>query len=149
MSEHRVTVSWRRQSPGFSYPEYNREHQWAFGSGRTVAASAAPEFLGKGHDVDPEEAFVAAISACHMLSFLAICARKRIVVDGYDDAAIGYLEKNPAGRLAVTRVELRPRVAFAGAGPGREALEALHHQSHEECFIANSVRTEILVLGAD
>jgi organic hydroperoxide reductase OsmC/OhrA len=76
MSEHRVTVAWQRSSEGFAYPEYNREHEWRFASGRTVQASAAPKYLGNGENVDPEEAFVAAVSACHMLTFLAICARR-------------------------------------------------------------------------
>jgi organic hydroperoxide reductase OsmC/OhrA len=96
--------------------------------------------------VDPEEAFVAALSSCHLLTFLAIAARRRLVVDDYSDEAIGYLEKNAEGRLAVTRVVLRPRVAFGGAGPpATEELASLHELAHAQCFIANSVRTEVTV----
>jgi len=148
MSEHHATVSWRRSSGGFSYPEYNREHEWRFGSGRTVPASAAPKYLGNGENVDPEEAFVAAVSSCHMLTFLAICARRRIVVDAYEDAAVGYLTENASGRLAVTRVELRPRIEFAGAAPDAATMNWLHERSHDECFIANSVTCTIEVLPA-
>ncbi|TBR21832.1 OsmC family peroxiredoxin, partial [bacterium] len=103
MSEHRVTVSWKRASEGFKYEEYNREHAWAFDAGIQVRASAAPDFRGKPDCVDPEEALIAALSSCHMLTFLAIASRKRLVVDSYEDAAVGILEKNAAGRLAVTR----------------------------------------------
>lgn len=143
MSEHHATIAWARSSPGFTYAEYNREHEWRFAGGRTVPATAAQQFLGNGLDVDPEEAFVASMSACHMLTFLAICARKRIVVDRYEDAAVGYLEKNDQGLMAVTRVELAPRIDFAGECPDETVLVDLHHASHRECFIANSVRTEI------
>lgn len=143
MSEHRATISWQRSSEGFSYAEYNREHEWRFGSGRSIPASAAPKYLGNGENVDPEEAFVAAISSCHMLTFLAICARKRIVVDRYEDQAVGYLSVNAEGRLAVTRVELAPRIVFGGEPPDTASLQALHELSHHECFIANSVRTDI------
>lgn len=148
MSEHRVTVAWHRTSDGFAYADYNREHEWRFGSGRTVPASAAPKYLGNGQNVDPEEAFVAAVSSCHMLTFLAICARRRIVVDRYEDDAVGYMSPNAEGRLAVTRVELRPRIDFAGAAPDADTMDWLHERSHEECFIANSVRCEIEVLPA-
>ena len=95
-------------------------------------------------NVDPEEAFVAAISSCHMLTFLAVASRKRLVVDRYEDAAVGIMEKNQEGKLAVTRVELNPRVTFADpAAVAPDELERLHHLAHENCFIANSVRTEI------
>lgn len=143
MAQHRVSIDWRRTSPGFAYEDYNREHEWLTGSGQRIQASAAAQFLGDGRSVDPEEAFVGAISACHMLTFLAICARKRIIVDRYRDEAVGYLEKNASGRLSVTRVELAPRIEFAGETPGDTILEGIHHSSHQECFIANSVRTEI------
>ena len=88
---------------------------------------------------------MAALSSCHMLTFLAIAARKRFVVDAYEDDAVGFLEKNGAGALAVTRVLLRPRIAFAGDGPAPEVLEKMHHLAHETCFIANSVRTDVRV----
>lgn len=143
MSEHHATICWERTSTGFSYPEYNREHEWQFGSGHRVPASAAPRFLGNGENVDPEEAFVAAVSSCHMLTFLAICARMRIVVDRYEDPAVGYLESGADGRLVVSRVELAPRITFGGTAPDAETLRELHERSHQECFIARSVKTDI------
>ncbi len=144
MSEHRVTVSWQRTSEDFAYESYSRNHVWSFEGGVEVPASAAPDFLGEAGRVDPEEAFVAALSSCHMLTFLAIAARKRLVVDGYRDAAVGYLEKNADGKLAVTRVVLRPEVTFREPQPP-ETVEKMHHQSHEACFIASSVKTEVRV----
>lgn len=108
---------------------------------------SGPEFLGSADRVDPEEAFVASIAACHMLTFLAVAAKRRFVVDAYSDHAVGYMEKNEDGRLAITRVELRPDITFSDEPrPTLEQIESMHHQSHEECFIANSVRTEIVVL---
>lgn len=149
MSEHRTTISWRRETDGFSYADYQREHEWLTGSGQQLRASAAPAFLGDGKSIDPEEAFVGSVAACHMLTFLAICARRRIVVDSYRDAAVGFLRKNEQGRLAITRVELFPEITFAAEPPEPEALEWLHERSHEECFIANSVNTEIVVSSKD
>lgn len=149
MSQHRAEIRWERETGGFSYPEYNRRHQWLFEGGATVAASAAPAYLGSPEFVDPEEAFVAAVSSCHMLTFLAICSRKRIVVNRYTDKAVGYMEKNPAGRLAIMHVELSPRIEFEGAPPAAAELEAMHRKSHGQCFIANSIRTRVTVLAPD
>ena len=148
MSEHRAGINWVRATDGFAYPDYNREHEWSFPGGVRVEASAAPSYLGLPDRVDPEEAFVAAIASCHMLTFLAICARKGIVVDSYSDAAVGYLEKNPAGRLAITHVELSPQIDFGDGEPSQAELDRLHHQAHEQCFIANSVRTAVSILPA-
>ena len=145
MSEHQATVSWRRETPDFTFDSYDRDHRWQFPGGCEVAASAAPAFHGSALRVDPEEAFVASISSCHMLSFLAIAARRRLVVDRYVDRAVGTLEKNEQGRLAVTRVVLHPEIEFGGEPPSTEAVAKLHDLSHRECFIANSVRTEIAV----
>jgi organic hydroperoxide reductase OsmC/OhrA len=146
MSEHRAQISWQRTTPDFTYESYERDHEWRFPDGATVAASASPEYRGRPGRVDPEEALVAALSSCHMLSFLAIAARKRLIVESYSDDAVGHMEKNAEGRLAVTRVVLRPRVTWApGAAVSAELLEKLHHQSHIECFIANSVKTEVTV----
>jgi organic hydroperoxide reductase OsmC/OhrA len=148
MSDHHATVAWKRQTGSFRYEDYNRDHTWTFENGLVVEASSAPRFLGSADRVDPEEAFVASISACHMLTFLAICARRRIIVDRYDDEAVGHLEPNAEKKLAITRVELHPRVTFAeGHEPTPEALSVIHERSHRECFIANSVTTEITVSG--
>jgi organic hydroperoxide reductase OsmC/OhrA len=149
MSEHRASLNWNRDRDDFKYPTYTRDHTWSFQSAGSVRASAAPEFLGNAERVDPEEAFVASLSACHMLTFLAIAAKRRFVVDMYSDDAIGYLEENDEGRLAITRVELRPEIAFSGETlPTSDQIESMHHLSHKECFIANSVNTEIVVLPA-
>jgi organic hydroperoxide reductase OsmC/OhrA len=145
MSEHKAAISWSRGDRTFAYESYPRDHTWRFEAGIEVPASAAPAYLGSAERVDPEEAFVASISSCHMLTFLALAARKRLVVDRYDDDAVGVLEKDAGGRLAVTRVTLRPRIAFGGSPPSAEELERLHELAHESCFIANSVRTEITV----
>jgi organic hydroperoxide reductase OsmC/OhrA len=146
MSEHKVTVDWKRETPDFAYETYNRDHDWAFDAGVTVRASANPAYRGSESCVDPEEAFVASLSSCHMLTFLAIAARKGYVVDGYHDEAVGVLAKDAAGSLALTRVTLRPQVRFGGEKvPGPEDLRQLHDQAHHACFIANSVKTEVVV----
>jgi organic hydroperoxide reductase OsmC/OhrA len=146
MSEHVVDVSWSRGGREFTYQTYSRDHEWRFDGGVTVPGSAAPAYLGSDTGaVDPEEAFVAALSSCHMLTFLAIAAKKRLVVDSYVDHAVGEMAKNEAGRLAITKVTLNPVITFAGQTPDEAALERMHHLSHEQCFIANSVTTEVVV----
>jgi organic hydroperoxide reductase OsmC/OhrA len=145
MSEHAATISWERSGDDFSYEGYNRNHDWRFESGVKVPASAAPGYLGDPSRVDPEEAFVAALASCHMLTFLAIASRKRLVVDRYADAAVGVMEKNEQGRLAITRVTLRPRVEFRDGPPSDAELARLHEMAHKNCFIANSVRTQVIV----
>lgn len=146
MSTHLATIHWKRTTSDYTYESYSREHGWAFGGGSTLRASAAPEFRGDAALPNPEEALVASLSSCHMLTFLAICAKKGITVDEYDDAAQGHLEKNAEGRLAVTRVTLRPKVVFgAGAPDSAEAVAKLHESAHRGCFIAASVKTEIRV----
>jgi organic hydroperoxide reductase OsmC/OhrA len=146
MSEHVVDVSWSRGEHEFTYDNYSRDHEWRFDGGVTVPGSANPAYLGTSSgSVDPEEAFVAALSSCHMLTFLAIAAKKRLVVDSYVDHAVGVMAKNETGRMAVTKVTLHPVITFAGEAPDEAALDRLHHLSHQECFIANSVTTEVLV----
>lgn len=146
MSEYRVTVSWERATTDFKYEDYNREHIWSFDAGIQVPASAAPAFRGRPDRVDPEEAFVASLSSCHMLTFLAIASRKRFVVDSYKDDAVGFLEKNSEGKLAVTRVVLHPQVRFSGPeAPSTDELTKLHEHAHRECFIASSVLTTVTV----
>jgi len=149
MSEHRAELLWLRGDRQFTYETYSRDHVWTFDGATEVAASAAPAYRGSPGRVDPEEAFVAAIASCHMLTFLAIAARKRIGVRSYRDSAVGHMEKNEQGRLAITRVELAPRIEFDGDPPDARTLAAMHHSSHEACFIANSVRTRISVTATD
>ncbi|MCH9648336.1 MAG: OsmC family protein [Deltaproteobacteria bacterium] len=146
MSEHRAKILWQREGEDFSYSAYCRDHKWEFPGDVTIPASAASAFLGSDDRVDPEEAFVASIASCHMLTFLAIASRKRLVVDSYQDEAKGFLEKNERGALAVTRVILKPTIEFDSATPvSPEQLAKIHQLSHKECFIANSVKTSIVV----
>ncbi len=147
MSEHHAGVSWKRTSADMTYDTYNRTHEVLFNDGTIVLpGSAAPGFLGDADRVDPEEAFVGALSSCHMLTFLAICSRQRLIVDTYEDSAVGHLEKGPDGRLWVTRVTLKPHVKFApGIDVDVATLTEIHHKSHEGCFVANSVKTAVTV----
>ncbi|GAA1606212.1 OsmC family protein [Kribbella hippodromi] len=145
MSEHVVDVSWSRGEHEFTYESYDRDHEWRFDGGITVPGSANPAYRGNPGPVDPEEAFVASLSSCHMLTFLAIAARKRLVVDSYDDHAVGLMAKNAAGRLAITEVTLHPEISWGGTAPDAATIERMHHLAHQECFIANSVTTEITV----
>jgi organic hydroperoxide reductase OsmC/OhrA len=147
MSEHRASVDWKLETPGFGYKEYNRDHLWRFEGGAEVEASAAPAYLGNPERVDPEKALVAALSSCHMLTFLAIASRKGYVVESYRDDAVGHMTKDARGRLAITRVELSPRIEFRGKPPADEELASIHDEAHHHCFIANSVLTEVTVVG--
>lgn len=144
MSEHRARIAWTRDEKEFGYETYSRDHEWTFECGISVRASAAPDFFGNSDRVDPEEAFVASLASCHMLTFLALAARKRLVVEAYEDDAAGTLEKNEAGDLALTRVVLRPRVTFdASVDLSGDALQRMHERAHHACFLANSVKTSI------
>jgi organic hydroperoxide reductase OsmC/OhrA len=146
MSEHKATIKWSRAGKDFTYKTYSRDHVWSL-NGNDVPASATTAYLGSPNRVDPEAALVAALSSCHMLTFLALAANKGFVVDSYEDAAVGHLEKNAQGKLAVTRVELHPKIAFGGTKqPGAADLDALHDKAHRECFIANSVTTDVRVV---
>ena len=146
MSKHTSSLRWNRGDKPFTYEGYSRDHEWIFEGGQRLAGSAAEAFLGSPEGVDPEEALVVALSSCHMLTLLAIAAKKGWTVESYDDDAEGTLGKNDAGKLSLTRVTLRPRIIFAeGKTPDAEALQRLHHQAHENCFIANSVKTEVVI----
>ena len=146
MSEHRAKIQWARGNDEFNHETYNRDHAVTFENGIEIKASAAPGFQGNPDCVDPEEALVGALSSCHMLTFLAIAAKKRLTVDSYEDHAVGFLEKNADGRMAVTRATLRPKVAWGGdKTPTREEIEKIHEKAHHACFIANSVLTEVSI----
>jgi organic hydroperoxide reductase OsmC/OhrA len=151
MSEHKATVSWKRSaSDDFLKGRYSREHSWAFDGGAVVQASPSPSVVPKPYSnpafVDPEEAFVASLSSCHMLTFLYLAGRAGFQIDSYEDAAVGLMTKNEKGVPWVSTVTLSPRIAFTGEKrPTAEQLEHLHHQAHEQCFIANSVKTDIRV----
>jgi organic hydroperoxide reductase OsmC/OhrA len=144
MSEHKVSLTWKRGDKPFEYQKYSRDHTWKFNGGHEMQASAAPAYLGNPQLVDPEEAFVASLSSCQMLTFLAIAAKKKFVLDEYHDEATGYMEKNADGKLAITRVTLKPRLRFSGEQqPTAQEIEEMNHAAHEQCFIANSVKTEV------
>ena len=150
MGEYTCTVSWRRGDANFTAMKYSRAHRWEFDGGVTVKASASPHVVpapfSDASAVDPEEALVAALSSCHMLTFLWLAARAGFVVDSYADRAVGRMGKNTAGREAVTHVLLRPAIAFSGPRtPNADELRALHHDAHEQCYIANSVTTVVEV----
>ena len=144
MSEHYATIEWKAGPEPFQYETYSRNHTWQIPGAAVVLASAAPEYKGDPDRVDPEQAFVASVSSCHMLTFLAIAAKKRITVLSYLDEAVGTLARNEQGRLSITEVRLRPQITFEEA-PSAEALDTLHDLAHRECFIANSVNCEIRV----
>ncbi|MFZ3374502.1 MAG: OsmC family protein [Chthoniobacterales bacterium] len=146
MSEHKITLNWKRGDTPFEYQKYPRNHTWKFDGGHEMTASAAPAYLGDPKQVDPEEAFVASLSSCHMLTFLAIAVKKKFVLDEYVDEAVGHMEKNTEGRLAITRVVLRQKTKFSGdKQPTPQELDEMNHTAHEQCFIANSVKTEVTV----
>ena len=145
MSEHKATVHWNRQDTPFTAKEYTRDHLWKFDGGSEVRASSAPQYLGNDTLVDPEQAFVAALSSCHMLTFLALAARDGFVVDDYRDEAVGVMERNAEKRVAITRVVLRPAISWGGAAPDPEKLDKLHENAHKHCFIDDSATTEISV----
>ena len=142
MSEHRISLRWTDGGKPFTYESYPREHEIAFKDGQDrMTASASPVYRGDGVHGDPEDLLVAALSSCHMLSFLAICSKKKIRVDSYEDDAVGFLEDD-GGTLWIKHVTLRPRVA---ADADAATLNQVHHLAHQACFIANSVRTQVTV----
>ncbi len=146
MSEHTAIIRWTRESETFSVKTYNRSHEWDFENGQTVKASSAPEYLGDKEMVDPEQAFTASISSCHMLTFLAIAAKSGYTIDRYEDRATGILGKNTEDKLAMTEVILKPAITFTGdKAPTEEQLSKLHEKAHMYCFIANSVNTKVTV----
>jgi organic hydroperoxide reductase OsmC/OhrA len=150
MAEYTATVTWERRDAKFTDNRYSRGHRWSFDGGVEVPASASPHVvplpLSVAEAVDPEEAFVASLSSCHMLYFLYFAAKGGFVVDRYRDEAVGLLAKNEAGKMAMLRVTLRPEIVYSGDKRPTEAESAtMHHQAHEECFIAQSVKTEVRV----
>jgi organic hydroperoxide reductase OsmC/OhrA len=150
MSQHLATIRWRRHGPDFCAGKYSREHTWTFDGGVTVPASPAPSVVpapwSNPAHVDPEEAFVAAVSSCHMLTFLWLAARHGFQADSYEDEAIGVMTKNTAGVPWVSLVTLRPHITWSGPQiPDATQIDHLHHQAHEQCFIAQSIKTEVLI----
>ena len=150
MAEYRTIVEWDRAGANFADNRYSRGHRWLFDGGVEVPASSSPHVvpvpLSVEAAVDPEEAFVASLSSCHMLWFLSIAAKRQFVVDRYRDEAVGVMGKGADGKVAMTRVTLRPRVDFGGdKQPQPDEVAAMHHEAHEKCFIASSVKTDVRV----
>lgn len=151
MFQYYAKVTWQRQiDEVFVNNQYSRGHCWAFDGGITVPASASPQVVplpySVAENVDPEEAFVAALSSCHMLFFLSIAAKRQFLIDEYVDHAVGVMQPNAEGKMAMTIVTLQPQIVFAGEiQPSEADINAMHHEAHDQCFIANSVKTQVLI----
>jgi len=148
--EYKATIVWERGAQLFTDNKYSRGHLWRFDGGIEVPGSSSPLVVPKFSRldaIDPEEAFVASLSSCHMLFFLSLAAAKGFRIDSYEDQAVGEMGKNAKGKLYVSKVTLHPDIVFSGdKHPSDSDVEALHHRSHEECFIANSVLTEVVTV---
>ena len=143
MSEHLASIHWEFTGGDFSQKEYSRDHLIRFPNGMEIQASSAAGYGGNPANLDPEAAFTASLSSCHMLTFLAVCAVKGFHVRSYEDHAVGFLDKNLEGRTCMTRVKLRPKVTFVGETPDSEQMSMLHERAHRACFISNSVKTQV------
>src|SRR5258707_522846 len=152
MSQHKAIIRWQHNGPDFLKGKYSREHTWKFDGGLTVPASPSPSVVpapwSNPAHVDPEEAYVAAISSCHMLTYLYLAAKQGFQVESYDDEAVGVMAKNEQGVPWVSSVTLHPKIVYGGEKlPSAAEEEQLHHGAHEQCFIANSIKTEVVVGG--
>lgn len=152
MMTYNIKVSWKRNiDEAFLDNKYSRSHTWTFDGGIELRASSSPHVvpvpMSNEVAVDPEEAFVASLSSCHMLWFLSLAVENNYIVESYEDNAEGVLAKDEEGKLAMTRVTLKPKVTFGNQHtPSREQVDELHHSAHEKCFIANSVKTKITIV---
>ncbi|MEO6034770.1 MAG: OsmC family protein [Verrucomicrobiota bacterium] len=150
MSEHKATIDWKLQSPDFLKGNYSREHTWIFDGGARMQASPSPSVVPIPFSnpalIDPEEAFVASVSSCHMLTFLYLASRKGFIVDAYRDDAVGLMAKNEHGSSWISAITLHPVISYGGSkSPSPEEEQQLHHAAHEQCFIANSIKTIVTV----
>jgi organic hydroperoxide reductase OsmC/OhrA len=152
VSHYSVAVSWERGDAAFLDRRYSRAHTWKFDGGMVIRGSSSPDVVPVPYSdpsaVDPEEAFVAALSSCHMLCFLAIAAKRGFAVHTYEDNAIGTLAPGERGRACIATVRLQPHVVFQGRAPTLEVFDEMHHEAHEECYIANSVTTRLTTAGS-
>ena len=152
MSDHKATIVWKKPSPDYLRGRYSREHTWSFDGGVSVPASASPSVvpapLSNPSCVDPEEAFVASLSSCHMLTFLHVARQAGFQVDSYEDEAVGHMSPNERKVPWVSSVTLHPKIVYGGdKRPTHEEEARLHHLAHEQCFISQSVKTEVKVAG--
>jgi organic hydroperoxide reductase OsmC/OhrA len=150
MHKYEAEISWKRQGAEFSDNRYSRGHEWSFDGGVKIMASSSPLSVPVPYSVveavDPEEALVASAASCHMLWFLSIAAGRGFIVESYTDKACGIMEKNSEGKIAITRITLRPKIEFSmDRAPSPEELQSLHHSAHDECYIANSLKSEVVV----
>jgi organic hydroperoxide reductase OsmC/OhrA len=145
MSEHKANIQWKRQSADFVYETYDRSHGMSFPGGQKVQGSAAPAFFGNAALTNPEELLAASLGSCHMLTFLAVAAKSRFVVDSYEDEAVAVLDKNEAGKMAVTQILLKPKVRFSGQAPDAAKFQELHNKAHHNCMIGNSLKSKVIV----
>ena len=150
MHKYEATVVWQRGDQKFTDNCYNRTHEWRFDGGARVPGSpsplSVPAPMSDPAAVDPEEAIVAAASSCHMLFFLAYAAKRGFIVDSYIDEAFGIMEKNSDNKYAITRIILRPKIVFSGeCMPTADDIASMHHDSHEHCYVANSLKSEIII----
>jgi organic hydroperoxide reductase OsmC/OhrA len=148
MTDYHASITWQRDGARFTDNRYRRLHTWKFDAGLEVPASASPHSVplpySEARAVDPEEALVAAVSSCHMLWFLSIAAKRGFVVERYADNPIGTLGTNARGKEAITVITLRPAIAFGGSkSPSPAEVDAIHHEAHEVCCLANSVTAEV------
>ena len=150
MSKYTAKIIWERDGANFTDNKYKRSHHWEFDGGQIIPASSSPQVVPTPFSdpsvVDPEEAFIASLSSCHMLWFLSIAAKRGFIIERYNDEAKGVMENNKEGQPAITKVTLRPHVTYVDtSAPSMEQNAEMHHKAHEKCFIANSVRTVINV----
>ncbi len=146
MSEHRIDLSWQRNTSDFTYETYDRTHTVTFEGGSKIQTSSAATYLGNAALPNPEELLIAAVSSCFMLTFLAIAAKSKFIIDQYQDQATGILDKNPEGKLAITHIELNPKINFGGnKKPDDKTLQQMLQKSHAHCFITNSVKAEVKI----
>lgn len=146
MSSYSIRLDWQRTTPDFDHKTFDRSHIWHLAGGQTVRGSAAPEFSGNPEMSNPEEALLASLSSCHMLTFLTVAALKRVVVDRYEDEPVAELGKNEKGKMVVSRLTLRPKVTFSSDTTlSAEALSEMHRKAKENCFIGNSLLSEVIL----
>jgi organic hydroperoxide reductase OsmC/OhrA len=153
MSEHRARIYWNRTSPEFLQGRYSREHSWDFDGGLEVPASSSPAVVRVPYsnpaNVDPEEAFVASLASCHMLTFLYVAAKAGFHIESYEDRAVGVVGKNADGASWISKITLNPKITYGSAKPSAAELDRMHRDAHAQCYIANSVCSEVVVVDPD
>jgi organic hydroperoxide reductase OsmC/OhrA len=147
MSEQKASIQWKRDTEDFNIKTYNRDHEVCFENGVVIPASATVDFNGNSQLNNPEDLFVASVMGCHMLTFLAVASIKKFTVDLYTDNAEGILEKDSSGKMVLNRIILRPQIVFSGShNPTPQELEELHEKAHNGCFIANSIKSAVIIV---